>query len=614
MAKKIMPRFSRRKFIGTFGAGSLLLLAPPWAKRLGAEPDALSKIFHVDNIPNNPFTEGDDRHAGVEALLALMHDQGLAFYRSSAAAPLSGPEGMIAAGDVVLIKVNAQWKYRGCTNSDVIRGLVQKILAHPDGFHGEVVIVENGQGRGSLRCDTAGAGSYENHEVHANAVNEAHSFVHLVEQVFADPRVSAFLFDPIRSVFIGADDHLTNGYRRFENVSYPCFTTAGGRRVELREGIWTGAGYSQDLKLLNVPVLKHHDSGGSEITAALKHMYGLVSMADGSGERHYLRLGETCGKMMAAVRPPVLNIVDAIWVSHAALKGFPADATRRRNTLVASQDPVALDYWAAKYVIYPIDGNPRHHPGHENIKRWLQAAEQTINERGGLYHPEWGIAVGRVTGDEAGMSVHSAQAGPPPSLSLASPNGGESWKRGSSQTITWGFTGDAGTQLKILLLSGAITKLTLTRTASLPGCSCKWNIPADLPKGNQYRIRIISKEYPSIQDSSDQVFSIGMAPAGTNLSVTSPNGGESWKRGTLQTVTWAYSGQPGAEVVILLLKAGSVLRTIAARAPLGADGAGSFSWLIPASLSVGRDYAIRVRSLTYADCRSQSARTFAISR
>ncbi len=614
MAKKDKSRLSRRKFIGTFGAGSLLLLTSPWVKRLNAEPDALSKIFHVENIPDNPFSEGDSRHAGVEVLLALLQAQGLSFYRSSASGPLSGPEGMIAVDDVVLIKVNAQWKYRGCTNSDVIRGLVQKILAHPDGFHGEVVIVENGQGRGSLNCDTGGAGAYDNHDVHANAENEAHSFIYLVEQVFADPRVSAFLFDPMRSVFIGAADHLTNGYRRYENVSYPCFTTAGGRRVELREGIWTGTGYSQNLKLINVPVLKHHDSGGSEITAALKHMYGLLSMTDGFGERHYLRLGETCGKMMAAVRPPVLNIVDAIWVSHAALKGFPAAVTRRRNTLVASQDPVALDYWAAKYVIHPIDGNPRHHPGHENIKRWLQAAEQAINERGGLYHPEWGIAVGLVSADESRMAVYSSQAGPPPSLLLTSPLGGESWKRGSSQTITWSFSGDAGSQVKILLLSGAITKLTLTRTASLAGRSFKWKIPADLAKGNQYRIRIISKQYPSLQDTSSQVFSIGMAPAGTTLSVTTPDGGESWKRGSRQTITWAYSGQPGAEVLILLLKAGSVVQTIAAKAPLGAAGAGSFSWLIPASLSSGGDYAIRIRALAFPDCRDQSARTFTISR
>ena len=48
------------------------------------------------------------------------------------------------------------------------------------------------------------------------------------------------------------------------------------------------AAYQQNLKLINVPVLKHHDRGGSEITAALKHFYGLVTMSDGqSPSRHY---------------------------------------------------------------------------------------------------------------------------------------------------------------------------------------------------------------------------------------------------------------------------------------------------------------------------------------
>jgi UDP-N-acetylglucosamine:LPS N-acetylglucosamine transferase len=36
---------------------------------------------------------------------------------------------------------------------------------------------------------------------------------------------------------------VTDGYRRYEDVSYPCFTTPGGRRVELREGIWTGTSH-----------------------------------------------------------------------------------------------------------------------------------------------------------------------------------------------------------------------------------------------------------------------------------------------------------------------------------------------------------------------------------
>jgi hypothetical protein len=304
-----------------------------------------------------------------------------------------------------LIKVNAQWKYRGCTNSDLVRGLIQRILEHPDGFSGEVVIVENGQGRGSLACDTSS--SYGNSEVHANAENDQHSFLWLVNSLFQDPRVSAYLLDPIRGTFIDAADHQTAGYRRLENVSYPCFTTAGGRRVELGQGIWNGGSFATNLKLVNIPVLKHHDTGGSEITGALKLMYGLVSMSDGqSSFRHYGGLGETCGKMMAAVQTPVLNIMDAIWVSHGALEGFPAGATFRANQIVASQDPVALDYWAAKYILYPIDNNARHRPDFAGIDTWLTSAMNTINGRGGFSGLDRGILIENTTKTESQMRLY----------------------------------------------------------------------------------------------------------------------------------------------------------------------------------------------------------------
>jgi hypothetical protein len=232
--------------------------------------------------------------------------------------------------------------------------------------------------------------------------------MYLVEQIFKDPRVSATLLDPLRSKFIGADDHVTNGYRSFQNVSYPCFNTAGGRRVELLEGIWTGSRHESTLKLINVPVLKHHDTGGSEITGAVKHFYGLVSMSDGhSAARHYGTLGETCGRMIAAVRPPVLNLIDAIWVSHKALGGYPASATFRANQLLASQDPVALDYWAAKNVLYPVDANARHAPDHANIDRWLTDCMNVVNSLGGIARPGEGIHVGMLTKYESEFRVVS---------------------------------------------------------------------------------------------------------------------------------------------------------------------------------------------------------------
>jgi len=367
-------------------------------------------LFRVNQIPADAFTAGN-RHTGVDTIIKLMGQNGLKFYRTGVPGTENGTNGLIAADDIVLIKVNAQWKYRGCTNGDLVRGLIQRILEHPQGFQGEVVIVENGQGRGSLACDTSS--SYGgNTEVHANAQNESHSFVWLVDSLFRDPRVSAFLLDPVRGTFIGADEHQTDGYRRYENVSYPCFTTSGGRRVELREGIWNGASHGANLKLINVPVLKHHDTGGSETTGALKHVYGLVSMSDGqSGFRHYGGLGETCGKMMVSVHTPVLNIMDAIWVSHGALAGYPASATYRADTIVASQDPVALDYWTAKNILHPIDGNDRHHPDFPGIDAWLTAARDIIVSRGGFAQSARGILVESPTKAESEMVLHEAAAG-----------------------------------------------------------------------------------------------------------------------------------------------------------------------------------------------------------
>ena len=135
-------------------------------------------------------------------------------------------------------------------------------------------------------------------------------------------------------------------------------------------------------------------------------MYGLVSMSDGkSGFRHYGGLGETCGKMMASVHTPVLNIIDAIWVSHLALAGTPASSTFRANRILAGQDPVALDYWAAKHIMHPIDGNDRHDPTFEGIDRWLTDAMNQINGSGGFSGLDKGIRVRYVTKTESQMRL-----------------------------------------------------------------------------------------------------------------------------------------------------------------------------------------------------------------
>jgi len=461
MTEKESPEFSRRNFVKTLTGGVLASTFTPFSGWIEAEKSVKNDIFHVHSIPDLPFLSSGDgnHHIGIESLLQIMGEKGLKFYRSKHASALSGSDGLIAPQDVVLVKVNAQWKYRGCTNSDLIRGLVQRILDHPDGFAGEVVIFENGQSRGSLNCDMSLP--YGESNIHANANQKHQTFLYLIDQVFNDPRVSGYLLDPLIITFIDEDDHKTDGYRKVENVSYPCFTTAGGNRVELKQGIWSGKKHTSNLKLINVPVLKHHDTGGSEITGAVKHFYGVLSMHDGwRMPRHYDLLGETCGKMIASIRTPVLNIMDAIWVSHRSLWGYPERNTARTNQIAASQDPVALDYWAAKHILYPVDRNPRHHPDYRGIQKWLDETRTTINSRGGLKNPSQGIRVDQVTSDESRMRVHSVI----------------SHTRILSGTVTLAETYDEG-----------------TAGAGLPGVTL-WGLPGDpiTDEDGRYRARVYS--------------------------------------------------------------------------------------------------------------------------
>lgn len=119
---------------------------------------------------------------------------------------MGSEEGLLDGSDVVLIKVKAQWKHKGCTNSGVIRGLAQRTLRHPDGFDGEIALYENEQGGDSLDCDRTGSGRYLDTSVHANAEYENPSVSYLVDAVFADPRISKYLLGPIWQPFISKED------------------------------------------------------------------------------------------------------------------------------------------------------------------------------------------------------------------------------------------------------------------------------------------------------------------------------------------------------------------------------------------------------------------------
>ncbi len=68
------------------------------------------------------------------------------------------------------------------------------------------------------------------------------------------------------------------------------------------------------------------------------------------------------------------------------------------------------------------------------------------------------------------------------------------------------------------------------------------------------------------------------------LTVTSPNGGESWVGGSTHEITWTSTGSPTALVKIELVKPGVALnKVIIASTP----NDGSYSWVIPMTQALG---------------------------
>ena len=188
-----------------------------------------------------------------------------------------------------------------------------------------------------------------------------------------------------------------------------------------------------------------------------------------------------------------------------------------------------------------------------------------------------------------------------PRIHVTSPNGGETWVKGSTHSITWTGSGNLGLNYNIELLKGGIVYQTLTTTANHQSFS--WTLLSSYETGMDYKIRISSAISPEIRDTSDNPFTI-VSDEEPAIHVTSPNGGEVWVTGGTRHITWISSGNVGSTVNIELLRGGVLYRTIGT-APNNGDYSMFVMW-------PGTDYKIRVTSVTYPEITDTSDNSFSI--
>jgi len=115
-------------------------------------------------------------------------------------------------------------------------------------------------------------------------------------------------------------------------------------------------------------------------------------------------------------------------------------------------------------------------------------------------------------------------------ITILTPNGGETWVYGTTQTISWSRVG--ASTLVVIQLNRTYPSGTWVTLATTSALSFSW--PVTSPATSNARIRAYFSSYPSDGDTSNASFTI----ASPGLTITSPDGGEIWTPGELRPICW----------------------------------------------------------------------------
>jgi endonuclease/exonuclease/phosphatase family metal-dependent hydrolase len=99
---------------------------------------------------------------------------------------------------------------------------------------------------------------------------------------------------------------------------------------------------------------------------------------------------------------------------------------------------------------------------------------------------------------------------PTPSLTVLSPNGGESWVGGSSQAITWTASGVTNVKVEYTLDGSTWTLLTASTAASTG--SYPWTVPSSAT--TTARVRVSDAANAALSDTSDAAFTVTTSTGG----------------------------------------------------------------------------------------------------
>jgi len=178
-------------------------------------------------------------------------------------------------------------------------------------------------------------------------------------------------------------------------------------------------------------------------------------------------------------------------------------------------------------------------------------------------------------------------------ITVVSPNGGEVWQYGTTHLVIW--NGNICENVRIELWKGGAFYSVVASSTPSTG-TYPWAITNSIIPGNDYRIKIFGLGLSTspqgiVYDFSDNDFTIG---TGCFVKVTTPNGGELWAAGSTHAITW--QSNTTLTLRIELWKGGVYHSLING----SVTNTGSWNWAIPATLTSGTNYKVRIISLNSA--------------
>jgi hypothetical protein len=137
---------------------------------------------------------------------------------------------------------------------------------------------------------------------------------------------------------------------------------------------------------------------------------------------------------------------------------------------------------------------------------------------------------------------------PLPVVSLIAPNGGEMWTINTAHDIMWTASGGTGA-LKIMLeysTTGPTGPWTVIVDKEPNDGSYSWNVP-NIPSTDCYVLVMVTDSATTPErafDTGNAAFTITVVTV-PSITITSPNGGESWEACTAHDITWQAGGGTG---------------------------------------------------------------------